>query len=139
METEEELRTVGKTETAFIMDTSRIKFGVGGTVEIGEDMKALGCKRVMVVTDPNLSDSSPVSVVLQALQKANIDVVLFDQVRVEPTDISFKLAIDFALDGNFDGFVAVGGGSSMDAGYETQRRVVDMAIDYFSALAGSPS
>ena len=114
METEEELRTVGKTETAFIMDTSRIKFGVGVTVEIGEDMKALDCKRVMVVTDPNLSDSGPVSVVLQALQKANIDAVLFDQVRVEPTDISFKLAIDFALDGNFDGFVAVGGGSSMD-------------------------
>jgi hydroxyacid-oxoacid transhydrogenase len=114
METEEELRTVGKTETAFIMDTSRIKFGVGVTVEIGEDMKALDCKRVMVVTDPNLSDSQPVSRVLQALQKTNIDAVLFDKVRVEPTDVSFKLAIDFALDGDFDGFVAVGGGSSMD-------------------------
>lgn len=29
------------------------------------------------------------------------------------------------------------GGSTMDAWYETQRRVVDMAVDYFSALAGS--
>jgi hydroxyacid-oxoacid transhydrogenase len=40
--------------------------------------------------------------------------VLFDQVRVEPTDTSFKQAIQFATQGNFDGYVAVGGGSSMD-------------------------
>jgi len=40
--------------------------------------------------------------------------VLFNGVRVEPTDVSFKEAIRFASDGNFDGYVAVGGGSSMD-------------------------
>ena len=106
--------TVGKTETAFIMDTSRIKFGVGVTSEIGNDMKTLNCRRVMVITDPNLSDSRPVSQVLKSLKKAGTDVVLFDQVRVEPTNISFQSAIDVAQDGKFDGFVAVGGGSSID-------------------------
>jgi alcohol dehydrogenase class IV len=40
--------------------------------------------------------------------------VLFDQVRVEPTDVSVKQAVQFATDGKFDGYVAVGGGSSMD-------------------------
>jgi hydroxyacid-oxoacid transhydrogenase len=40
--------------------------------------------------------------------------VLFDRARVEPTDVSFKEAIQFAIDGRFEGFVAVGGGSSMD-------------------------
>jgi hydroxyacid-oxoacid transhydrogenase len=68
----------------------------------------------MVVTDPNLAESEPVAVTLEALRKHGIDAVLFDQARVEPTDISFKEAIKFADDGNFDGFVAVGGGSSMD-------------------------
>ncbi len=34
--------------------------------------------------------------------------------RVEPTDVSFKEAIAFAAEGRFDGYVAVGGGSSMD-------------------------
>src|SRR5690606_4957833 len=34
--------------------------------------------------------------------------------RVEPTDASFRDAIAFATDGNFDGYVAVGGGSSID-------------------------
>ena len=40
--------------------------------------------------------------------------MLYDSVRVEPTDVSFRQAIEFATDGDFDGFVAVGGGSSMD-------------------------
>ena len=105
---------ISRAETAFIMDTSRIKFGIGTTNEIGEDIKTLNCHRVMVLTDPNLSDSEPVSRVLESLKQIGVDPVLFDQVRVEPTNLSFQSAIDFARDGGFDGFVAVGGGSSMD-------------------------
>ena len=101
-------------ETAFTMDTSSIKFGPGVTREIGWDMEEQGARRVMVVTDPNLAESEPVAVTLEALRKHGIDAVLFDQASVEPTDVSFKEAIKFADDGNFDGFVAVGGGSSMD-------------------------
>jgi hydroxyacid-oxoacid transhydrogenase len=101
-------------ETAFTMDTSSIKYGPGVTREVGHDMKELGTRRVMVVTDPNLTKSQSVSVTLEALGKAGIDAVLFDRASVEPTDVSFKEAIRFAKDGKFDGYVAVGGGSSMD-------------------------
>jgi hydroxyacid-oxoacid transhydrogenase len=101
-------------ETAFTMDTSSIKFGPGVTHEVGHDMQQLGAKRVMVVTDPNLAKSEPVSITLEALRAGGIEAVLFDQVRVEPTDASFKEAIRFAAEGQFDGYVAVGGGSSMD-------------------------
>ncbi|MGD8213250.1 MAG: hydroxyacid-oxoacid transhydrogenase [Desulfobacterales bacterium] len=103
-----------KLETAFSMDTSSIKYGPGVTNEIGWDMEEQGSRRVMVVTDANLTGSQAVMVTLESLRKHGIDAALFDQVRVEPTDISFKEAIKFAQDGNFDGFVAVGGGSSMD-------------------------
>jgi hydroxyacid-oxoacid transhydrogenase len=103
-----------KYETAFMMDTSNIKFGPNVTSEVGYDMKQLGTTRVMVVTDPNLADSKPVSIALEALHSAGIDAMLFDRVQVEPTDASFKEAIKFATDGQFDGYVAVGGGSSMD-------------------------
>ena len=51
---------------------------------------------------------------LEALRDAGIEAVLFDQVRVEPTDESFQAAIEFAVEGRFDGYVAVGGGSSID-------------------------
>jgi hydroxyacid-oxoacid transhydrogenase len=101
-------------ETAFVWDASGIKFGSGATREVGQDMKRLGAHRVLVVTDPGLADSEPVHVTLQALRAASIDAVLFDRVRIEPTDISFREAIEFASDGDFDGFVAVGGGSTMD-------------------------
>jgi hydroxyacid-oxoacid transhydrogenase len=68
----------------------------------------------MVVTDPNLSESLPVTITLEALQEIEIEAVLYDQARSEPTDNSFKKAIKFAVDGKFDGFIGVGGGSSMD-------------------------
>ncbi|MBC7810133.1 MAG: iron-containing alcohol dehydrogenase [Burkholderiales bacterium] len=96
------------------MDTSSIKYGPGITREVGHDMKQLGATRVMVVTDPNLINSEAVSITLTALRAEGIDAVLFDRVRIEPTDGSFKEAIAFATDGNFDGYVAVGGGSVMD-------------------------
>jgi hydroxyacid-oxoacid transhydrogenase len=96
------------------MDTTSLKVGRGATREIGFDMAALGVKRVMVVTDPNLSGSEAVRTVCDALAAQGIDAVLYDQVRVEPSDQSFKAASAFAVDGRFDGFVAVGGGSVMD-------------------------
>ena len=51
---------------------------------------------------------------MEALRSRGIDAVLFDQSSVEPTDVSFKEAVAFAVKGRFDGYVAVGGGSSMD-------------------------
>ena len=101
-------------ETRFTMDTSAIKFGPGATREVGADVARLGGRRVMVVTDPRLAAGQTVATVLDALQREGIDVVLYDRVRVEPTDASFMDAAAFAADGSFDAYVAVGGGSVMD-------------------------
>jgi len=101
-------------ETSYTMDTSSIKIGRGATSEVGFDLVNLGVKRVMVVTDPNLVDSESVHLVCSSARAQGVDVVVYHQVRVEPTDQSFKEAIAFAVQGKFDGFVAVGGGSVMD-------------------------
>ena len=101
-------------ETGFSIDTSQIKFGVGITQEVGFEMKRLGAKNVLIVTDPNLSNSEPVEMSKRSLESEKISVSIFDQVHVEPTDISFKECIEYASQGNFDGFVAIGGGSSID-------------------------
>ena len=102
------------TETAFSMETASIKYGPGVTREVGYEMHRLGARRVMVVTDPLMAKNEPVAITMQSLRSEGIDAVLYDQVQVEPTDVSFKGAIEFATDGDFDGFVAVGGGSSID-------------------------
>ena len=86
-------------ETAFTMDTSSIKYGPGVTREVGHDMRQMGGRRVMVVTDPGLTASEPVAVTLAALRDAGVDATLFDQARVEPTDASLKDAVRFAVDG----------------------------------------
>ena len=39
-------------ETAFEMAASSIRFGVGVTREVGADLKELGARRVLLVTDP---------------------------------------------------------------------------------------
>jgi hydroxyacid-oxoacid transhydrogenase len=101
-------------ETAFTMDTSSIKYGPGVTREIGDDLGQWAVRRAMVVTDPYLAQSDTVGIVLDALQKAKIEAELFDQVSIEPTDQSIQAAIAFATEGRFDGYVAVGGGSTMD-------------------------
>ncbi len=102
------------TETAFTIDTSSIKFGPGITKEAGYELSRLGATRVLVVTDPQLANSPAVQTAIDSLKQANIDYAVFDQVSVEPTDSSLKRAIKFTVEGNFDGFLPVGGGSSID-------------------------
>ena len=101
-------------ETAFTMDTSSIKYGPGVTREVGYDLKQLGAHRVMVTTDPKLAEGEAVSITLKAIRGEGIDVALFDQVRIEPTDASLRAAIRFAVEGQFDAYVGIGGGSSID-------------------------
>ena len=101
-------------ETAFAMDAASIKFGFGVTAELGFEMRRLGVKRAMVLTDQSLLGTTAVKTSLESLRDDDIEFVVYADVSVEPTDASFADAIRFAEQGNFDGFVAVGGGSVMD-------------------------
>ena len=101
-------------ESVINISSTNIKYGFGATREVGFDMKELGATRVMVVTDHNLVTKEPVKVTLKALENEGLEVVLYDNTRIEPADASLREAIDFAARGKFDGFVGVGGGSSMD-------------------------
>jgi hydroxyacid-oxoacid transhydrogenase len=101
-------------EYAFEMATSGIRFGCGVTREVGMDLAEWKLRRVMLLTDPNLRELNPVQTAIESLRENGIDYALFDRVRVEPSDESFLDAIQFAHEGGFDGFVAVGGGSTID-------------------------
>jgi hydroxyacid-oxoacid transhydrogenase len=101
-------------DTAFQMAASNIRFGAGITREVGMDLIDLGARRVMLVIDPVLVNLSTGSTVVEALRAERIDFVLFDQVRVEPTDAVFQQAAQVAIDERVDAFLAVGGGSTID-------------------------
>ncbi|MEO8076577.1 MAG: hydroxyacid-oxoacid transhydrogenase [Acidobacteriota bacterium] len=101
-------------EIAFEMAASSVRFGAGVTREVGLDLVDLGVRRALVVTDANLTRLAPVHTVLTALDAAGVEAVLYDRVRIEPTDASFRDAIQFAQMHLVDGIVAVGGGSVID-------------------------
>jgi hydroxyacid-oxoacid transhydrogenase len=103
-----------RNEIAFEMATSSIRFGRGVTAEVGMDLAELRVRNVMVVADPNLRSSRPVITVLESLDAHRVPFKLFDAVCIEPTDESFQEAIRCATEGEFDAFVAVGGGSTID-------------------------
>ena len=101
-------------ETVFSTDSSSIVFGSGATREVGPRARAFGLKRVLLVTDPRLASLPPVETAKESLRKAGVEFDIFDRVRVEPTDASWLEAIEVATVGNYDGFVSVGGGSTID-------------------------
>ncbi|HEV2491945.1 MAG TPA: hydroxyacid-oxoacid transhydrogenase [Terriglobia bacterium] len=101
-------------EYAFEMATSAIRVGCGVTDEVGPELADLGKRHVLVLTDPNLRALPPVVRVLESLERHQIRFSMFDRVRVEPTDESFRDAASAAQADDFDAFVAVGGGSTID-------------------------
>ena len=101
-------------EIGFEMAASNIRFGNGVTAEVGMDLKDLGVKKVMVITDANVAKLPMMQTVIKSLEDEGVEYLLYKDVRVEPTDTSFKAAIDFAMDNKVDSFVALGGGSVID-------------------------
>lgn len=101
-------------ETAFEMVASSVRFGAGVTRDVGMDLADLGVRRVLVVTDPIISRLPPVETVVRSLEDNHLSYVLYDRVRVEPSDVSFLDAITFARESTYDALIAVGGGSTID-------------------------
>lgn len=101
-------------DTVFQMTGSTVRFGQGATREVGYDFADLGVKRVLVVIDPRVADGYPGQAAFESLRAAGVEFDVFDRVRCEPTDTSFREAIDAATSSDFGGFLAIGGGSTID-------------------------
>jgi hydroxyacid-oxoacid transhydrogenase len=101
-------------ETVFTLEATPIKFGPGASADAGWELKRLGVRRALLVTDPGVAATGHPDRVRAAIEAEGIEVVVFDRARVEPTIDSLQEAADFALDANVDGFVSVGGGSAID-------------------------
>ena len=101
-------------ETIFTMEATPVKFGSGASADAGWELKRLGVKRVMMVTDPGVAALGHPERIKGLIEDQGIEVILYDRARVEPTIESLQDAADFAVAHEVDGFVSVGGGSSMD-------------------------
>ncbi|MEZ4363304.1 MAG: hydroxyacid-oxoacid transhydrogenase [Kofleriaceae bacterium] len=101
-------------ERVFSIDASAIVFGRGALEELGDHVGAQGARRIALFTDERVAKLPCFATAHAALGRAGLDVVVYDEVEVEPTDRSFQAAARFAKEGRFEGFVSVGGGSVID-------------------------
>ncbi|WP_163509490.1 hydroxyacid-oxoacid transhydrogenase [Fodinicola acaciae] len=102
-------------ETIFTWGAPPLKFGAGASDEIGFEMSQYGVRRVLILTDAGLVAAGIPERIADNLRRYEIAAEVFDGVHIEPTDDSFTKAVGYAREqGPWDGFVAVGGGSSID-------------------------
>jgi hydroxyacid-oxoacid transhydrogenase len=126
-------------ETIFTWGAPPLKFGAGAVDEIGYDMSLFGVKRVLILTDPSVNASGLPQRVAESLSKQGITSEIFDGVHVEPTDDSMDKAAGYAREqGPWDGYVAVGGGSSIDTAKAVNLMVTDGGelMDYINKPIG---
>jgi|SRR5579859_831965 len=102
-------------ETVFTMETTPLKFGPGATAEVAYDLKRLGVRRPLLITDRGLMRTGLPDRVCRLMREADLAADLFDDVHVEPTDASWEAIASYVQGRDYDGFVAVGGGSAIDS------------------------
>jgi hydroxyacid-oxoacid transhydrogenase len=125
-------------ETVFTLEATPIKFGPGAAADAGWELARLGVRRALLVTDPGVVATGHPDRVRASIEAEGIEVVTYDRAHVEPTLDSLQEAADVARDARVDGFVSVGGGSSIDTA-----KVADLVtthpapvMDYVNAPVG---
>ncbi len=98
------------TETLFTVESTPFKFGPGASADAAWELERMGVRRPLVVTDARIAALGLLDRILDGIP----DAVVFDGSRVEPTLDSLQEAADFALEHEVDGFVSIGGGSTID-------------------------
>ncbi|MCV7194371.1 hydroxyacid-oxoacid transhydrogenase [Mycolicibacterium brumae] len=126
-------------DTAFTVDASRITFGRGCVAELGPRARSHGMNRVALFTDRRVADLPLFAAARESLLAAGLDVVVYDDVHVEPTDESFRAAIEFAGQARADGYVSIGGGSVIDTAKAANLYISHPAdfLDYVNAPVGN--
>ncbi|MFQ5711629.1 MAG: hydroxyacid-oxoacid transhydrogenase [Candidatus Geothermarchaeales archaeon] len=117
------------TETVFTIAMTPLKFGPGVTNEVGYDLKRLGVKKALIITDENLSEMGLADRVKGIIEGEGVKADIFDGVHIEPTDKSMAEAVKFAEGRGYDGFVGLGGGSVMDTA-----KAIDLFTTYPAPL-----
>jgi hydroxyacid-oxoacid transhydrogenase len=126
-------------ETIFTWGAPPLKFGAGAVDEIGFEMAQHGATRVLILTDTKINSFGIPARIAESLTKYGITSEVYDGCHVEPTDDSMNEAVAFAREhGPWEGFIAVGGGSSIDTAKAVNLIITDGGelMDYINKPIG---
>jgi len=93
---------------------TRLVFGIGSLDRLGELVRELPARRVLIVTDAGIRAAGHVDRAEASLAAAGVQVVVFDGVRENPTTRDVDECLEVARSGGIDAFIGFGGGSSID-------------------------
>ena len=93
---------------------SNITFGRGAAEKLPEILKGYGLKKIMIVYDGGVKAAGISDQIVAQVEKAGIEYLIFDGVIPNPTNEVVESAAAKAKEAGVEGFVAVGGGSSID-------------------------
>jgi alcohol dehydrogenase class IV len=93
-----------------------IRYGPGRLSELGTACQELGIKNGLIVTDRGSSGLPFIEIAQKICTSAGIGIGVFSDVSPNPTDEDVARGKQALLEGKYDGVIAIGGGSGMDAG-----------------------
>ncbi len=93
---------------------TRLIFGSGSFLSVGQTAKELGGQRILLVTDPGLRKAGHSDTAVQSLRQSGLEVFTFDDVSQNPTTDDVNRCVEFARPHNVDLIIGLGGGSSLD-------------------------
>ena len=88
--------------------------GVGCSKEAGDQAKALGAKKLLIVTDAMLNKLGVADQIKTIVEAAGLSAVVFDGAEPNPTDTNVHDGVKVYQDNKCDGIISLGGGSSHD-------------------------
>lgn len=94
--------------------SSNIIFGKGSVAELPGLIQKHGLKKIMVVYDGGVKAAGIADQIVDQVKASGADYVIFDGVIPNPTNQVVEQAAVLAKEEEVQGFVAVGGGSSID-------------------------
>jgi len=89
-------------------------FGQGCVNEVGNRIKMLSGKRVLIVTDEFLGKVGMADNVKKIIEDAGLEAVIFDGAQPNPTDLNVQAGLSVFKKEKCDSLVSLGGGSSHD-------------------------
>ncbi|MCG9751332.1 iron-containing alcohol dehydrogenase [Vibrio brasiliensis] len=92
-----------------------LQVGQGALDTVGEIAIQLGCRRVMIISDPVMESLGQVERLRKIIDSAGVESETFTNTIPEPTEASILPAVTQVIDGHYDGVVALGGGSVIDS------------------------
>ena len=91
-----------------------VLFGEGTSLQTGERLKTLGCKKVLAVYDKGVKQAGITDKIIESIKEQGIEVAVFDGVKADPPDTMIDEGAEIGRKAGVDGVVGIGGGSTMD-------------------------